>query len=416
MNARIMAECPTGVRRQSSPLSLARFLVRCCLLWTVCLVALADFAMAGAPVTVHLFSTPGCPHCRAEKEFLTQRLTSLPQVTWREYDISRPENQELLRQVAQKLQVQVAGVPFTVIGERSFTGWLDDRTSGSAILAAIEHCLAQPCPDLVGSLLPGPGPPAAGQDSLVPGTITLPVIGTIRPRDLSLPLFTILMGAADGFNPCAMWVLVFLIGLLLGLKERRRMWLLGGTFIVVSAGVYFLFMAAWLNLLTFLGLIGWVRLLVGLVSIVAGFYNLKEFFLGQPGVCKVTNDSRRQRVFQKLKDVTHRQHLWLALGGIIVLAFMVNLVELLCSASLPVVYLQVLTLNNLPAWQYYLYITLYIFIFMLDDLIVFVVAMTTLQFTGLTGKFSRQAHLWGGLGMLVLGLLLIFRPEWLQFG
>jgi hypothetical protein len=307
-------------------------------------------------------------------------------------------------------------VPFTVIGDRSFTGWLDEQTSGAALMAAIEHCLAHPCPDLVGSLQQAVDRPAAALEPQLPGSITLPFFGTIRPRDVSLPLFTIMMGAVDGFNPCAMWVLVFLLGLLLGLQDRLRMWLLGSTFIVVSAGIYFLFMVAWLNLMMFLGLIWWVRLLVGLVSLLAGFYNLKEFLLGQPGVCKVASNSRRQRVFQKLKDITQRQQLWLALGGIIILAFMVNLVELLCSASLPVVYLQVLTFNNLPPWQYYLYISLYIFIFMLDDLIVFVVAMTTLQLTGLTGKFTRQAHLLGGLAMLAVGLLIIFRPEWLQFG
>ncbi len=88
-----------------------------------------------------------------------------------------------------------------------------------------------------------------------------------------------MMGAVDGFNPCAMWVLVFLIGLLLGLEDRWRMWILGSTFIAVSAGIYFLFMTAWLNLLMFLGFIVWVRLLVGIVALAAGYYNLKEYFL-----------------------------------------------------------------------------------------------------------------------------------------
>ena len=152
------------------------------------------------------------------------------------------------------------------------------------------------------------------------------------------------------------------------------------------------------------------------MALAAGYYNLKEYFLNQPGVCKVTSSERRQRVFQKLKDITQQQKFWLALGGIITLAFVVNLVELICSASLPVVYLQVLTLNQLPAWHYYLYILLYIFIFMLDDLIVYIAAMTTLQVTGLTGKYSRLSHLLGGLAMLAIGLLVIFKPEWLMFG
>jgi hypothetical protein len=175
-------------------------------------------------------------------------------------------------------------------------------------------------------------------------------------------------------------------------------------------------MTAWLNLLMFLGLILWVRIVIGIVALAAGYYNLREYFLNQPGVCKVTNSERRQHVFQKLKDITQQQKFWMALGGIVMLAFVVNLVELICSASLPVVYLQVLTMTKLPSWQYYLYILLYIFIFMLDDLIVFIVAMTTLELTGLAGKYSRLSHLLGGLAMLAIGLLIMIKPEWLMFG
>jgi thiol-disulfide isomerase/thioredoxin len=368
-------------------------------------------------VKIHLFWTQGCPHCLLEKKFLAKLEAKYPQVTLHAYEISSsPENQELLQKVADQLKVTVSGVPFTVIGDQSFTGWLDEQTTGTAIEAAVQKFLAGPHVDLVGNLAIPPESPAIPAPKVIPETITLPVFGEIHTRDVSLPLFTVMMGAVDGFNPCAMWVLVFLIGLLLGLEDRRRMWILGGTFIAASAGIYFLFMVAWLNLLMFLGFIWWVRLLVGIIALVAGYYNLKEYFLNQPGVCKVTGTDRRQRIFQKLKDITQQQKFWLALGGIIILAFVVNLVELICSASLPVVFLQVLTLNQLPAWQYYLYILLYIFIFMLDDLIVYIVAMTTLQVTGLSDKYSRLSHLLGGLAMLAIGVLIIFKPEWLMFG
>lgn len=401
----------------SWPPLLLKLLRGCCLAWIVGLGLLQSAGATAPSVTVHLFTAQGCLHCRLEKEFLAKVLPQYPQVRLVEYEISgSAANRDLLRQTAQRLQVQVAGAPFTVIGEQYFIGWLDDATTGAAMVAALERCLASPCPDLVGSLAGSRAEPVPAMEAPLPVSITLPLFGEIRTRDVSLPLFTVMMGAVDGFNPCAMWVLVFLIGLLLGLQDRRRMWLLGGTFIAVSAGIYFLFMVAWLNLMIFLGFIFWVRVLVGLVALIAGFYNLKEYFLNAPGVCKVTGNERRQRIFQKLKEITQRQQLWLALGGIVLLAFMVNLVELICSASLPVVYLQVLTLNDLPPSLYYLYILLYIFIFMLDDLIVFFVAMTTLQVTGMTGKYSRFSHLLGGLAMVAVGLLIIFKPAWLMFG
>ena len=367
-------------------------------------------------VDIHLFWSQGCPHCRLEKEFLAKLEAQYPQVRLHTYEItSSPENQELLQKVAQQLKINVTGVPVTIIGDRYFIGWLDESTTGAAITAAVQEYLTGSYTDLVGNLASPKVSPVLPAEKHIPETITLPVFGEIHTRSVSLPLFTIMMGAADGFNPCAMWVLIFLIGLLVGLGDRLRMWILGGTFIAASAGIYFLFMTAWLNLLLFLGFIFWVRILVGLVALVAGFYNLKEYFASST-VCKVTSSEKRQRVFQKLKNITQQQKFWLALVGIIALAFVVNLVELICSASLPVVYLQVLTMNKIPTWQYYLYILLYIFIFMLDDLIVYIIAMTTLQVTGLTGKYSRLSNLLGGLAMIIIGFLVMIKPEWLMFG
>jgi glutaredoxin len=368
-------------------------------------------------VDIHLFWSQGCPHCHLEKEFLAKLEAQYPQVRLHTYEISSLENQELLQKVAHRLKFNVTGVPVTIIGDHYFIGWLDESTTGASITAVVRGYLSASDTDLVGNLANSQvSPPALPAEKQVPETITLPFFGEIPTRNVSLPLLTIMMGAVDGFNPCAMWVLIFLIGLLVGLEDRWRMWILGGTFIVASAGIYFLFMTAWLNLLLFLGFIFWVRVTVGLVALAAGIYNLKEYFTNASDVCKVTNSEHRQRTFQKLKDITQQQKFWLAMGSIIALAFVVNLVELICSASLPVVYLQVLTINKLPNWQYYLYILLYIFIFMLDDLIVYIAAMTTLQVTGLTGKYSRLSHLLGGLAMLIIGFLVIAKPEWLMFG
>jgi cytochrome c biogenesis protein CcdA len=118
----------------------------------------------------------------------------------------------------------------------------------------------------------------------------------------------------------------------------------------------------------------------------------------------------------RFKAVISTQKFWLALGGIVLLSFLVNLVELICSAGFPVVYLQILSLTPMPFWQYYLYLLLYIVIFMLDDIIVFVVAMITLQLMGVTTRYKRLSNLIGGVLMLLIGLLLIVKPGWLMFG
>jgi putative Mn2+ efflux pump MntP len=152
------------------------------------------------------------------------------------------------------------------------------------------------------------------------------------------------------------------------------------------------------------------------VAIGAGIYNLKEFFTNKFGTCKLTVGERRQRTLARIKELVRNQSFWLAVGGIVCLAFAVNLVELLCSLGLPVIYTEILTLNALPFWQYYLYLLLYVFIFMLDDMLVFVAAMITLQLVGGTTKYKQWSDLIGGIVMLIIGILLIFKPEILMFG
>ncbi|OGF21357.1 hypothetical protein A2Y83_02535, partial [Candidatus Falkowbacteria bacterium RBG_13_39_14] len=286
----------------------------------------------------------------------------------------------------------------------------------------ILNAMESGCVDVVGNLLElenknnGEECAESGQDPNIPKKITVPLFGDLDIKRLSLPVLTITLGVIDGFNPCAMWVLLFLISLLLGMRDKKRMWILGGSFIAASAAVYFLFMSAWLNLFLLLGFILWIRIIVGIVALGSGGYNLKEYFVNKEGGCKVAEDEKRRKIFDKLRNITQEKKFWIALGGIILLAFAVNLVELICSAGLPAVYTKVLSLANMPVWKYYLYLLLYIFFFMLDDLIIFVIAMATLEMTGISAKYGRISRLIGGIIMLLIGILLIFRPGWLMFG
>ncbi|MFZ5391079.1 MAG: hypothetical protein ACOZAJ_02265, partial [Patescibacteria group bacterium] len=343
------------------------------------------------------------------------------------------DNYRLMKQIADNLDIEANGVPFTVIGQNYLIGWYDDSSSGGQLEWFVNSALNKQCFDAATTSLKQPTitdttdkttlPSDSSQQDIVEQldnkkslNINLPLLGQKDLTQFSLPAITIVLGALDGFNPCAMWVLVFLIGLLLNMPNRRRMWLLGGTFIVTSAAVYFIFMAAWLNLLLFIGLLFWVRVIIGLVALGGGAYNLKEYFTNKEAACKMVDADKKNKYFTKLKNITQKSSLFWSLVGIIALAASVNLVELVCSAGLPAVYSQVLALNNLPIWQYYLYLLLYVFIFMLDDLLVFILAMLTLKLTGLTTKYTRWSHLIGGILMLIIGLLLIFKPAWLMFG
>lgn len=378
-------------------------------------------------LNLYLFYSKYCPHCEQEISFLSNLQKEIPQITIHAFEIAENKtNNQLLQKVGQKLNVDISGVPMLFIGAKPFIGFFSDETTGTVIKSTVLKFLASGCEDPLASLvanLPPEQPtthdgscPTNNNQPTIPDKIKVPLLGEINTKNISLPVLTLLIGGLDGFNPCAMWILFFLISLFLGMKNRKRMWILGLTFIAVSALVYFIFLAAWLNFLLFIGLVFWIRIFIGLIALATGFYHLRDYFTHQGGVCKVSQSQRRQKILERLKRITQKKQFLLALGGIILLAFGVNLVELICSAGLPAVYTQILTLNKVPQWQYYLYLILYIIIYMLDDMIVFVIAMVTLRLTGLSGKYTKIAALIGGILMVIIGTLLLLRPELLMFG
>ncbi len=245
----------------------------------------------------------------------------------------------------------------------------------------------------------------------------IPILGEINAKTVSLPLFSIVVGAVDGFNPCAMWILVFLISMLLGMKDRKKMWILGIAFIATSGLVYLLFMVSWLNLAVFLSKITIIRWLIAVFAIIFGMTNLYRYFasLGQDVGCDVTDAKKRSKIMEKIKKIVSEQKFALAVLGVMVLAASVNILELLCSLGLPVVFTQVLALNDLSVPETIFYFFLYMLFFLLDDIIIFVIAMTTLKIKGISNKYTKYSHLIGGIIMVILGLLMVLKPEWLMF-
>ena len=208
------------------------------------------------PVNIYLFWTKGCPHCAQEKEFLAKLASSDQNLKIITLELTESrDNRELFGKVGQELRANVSGVPFTVVGERYFIGWLAEDSTGAAITNAVQEARRTRAPDVVAGLRGRPADLMPPEKQAIPEKLPLPLVGEIEIKYLSLGLVTLIIGLLDGFNPCAMWVLVFLINLLLGLEDRRRMWILGGTFIAASGLIYFLFMTAWLNFLVFVGFI-----------------------------------------------------------------------------------------------------------------------------------------------------------------
>jgi glutaredoxin len=384
------------------------------------LLLLAPACAAVPPsVTLHYFRADGCPHCEHAGEFL-KRYAGDARIEVREYEVKYdPIGRERFVKVVEFMRLDDAGVPFILVGDWAVIGYRSDAWTGAAIQAQVARCLKQSCPDSVAAILAGQPLAAplrlAEAGPLLPEKLRLPLFGEVATATLSLPMLTVALGALDGFNPCAMWALVFLLGLLMGTQDRRRMWILGLTFLFGSALVYFLIMAAWLNVLLALGYVAWIRIAVGLVALGGAAYYLHDYVTNPDAACEVSHVGTRQAALARLRRFALVERLWPAMIGVLALAIAVNMIELICSAGIPAVYTQVLALTPMPAWQYYGHLLLYNLVYMLDDIALFAIAATTLQLTGFGARYARASRLIGGVVLAAIGLMLLFRPQWLAF-
>lgn len=378
-------------------------------------------------VNIYLFYSDTCPHCESEQKLLNELKNKYDNIRIYKYEVGNDENSKLLENVAMLFDTRVTGVPFTVVGDKVYKGFSYEN-SKSKFMATIEYYSDNGYKDLVGEYIGNIELPSyevvidSGDEELSEyiedyGNHVISILGmNVETKNLALPLVSILIGLVDGFNPCAMWVLLFLISMLIGMKNKKRMWSLGLTFLLTSALIYLLFMISWLNVATFLTSISIVRLLIGGIAIGGALFNLYGYFKNRKTEgCMVVDDKKRNKIFDRIKKFTHEKNFFLAIIGVIALAASVNIVELACSAGLPVMFIEILSVNNLTLFEEIVYIGLYMLFFLLDDLIVFFIAMTTMQLSGFSTKYGKISKLVGGILLLLIGILLIFKPEWLMF-
>ena len=376
---------------------------------------LLPFTVSAKEVTLNLFFGKECPHCEAEQKYLkTLEKKYKDNLKINKIEVwHNKENSELLTKVKKALGDDNNYVPYTVIGTTGITGYNEDTEN--KIEKLIKKALKNNTVDAVSYIKKGKQIPKEKnkQDS----KLTVPILGKINAKEVSLPILAIVIGLVDGFNPCAMWVLLFLISMLISMKNKKRMWALGLTFLITSAIIYLLFMIAWLGIAINAFQQTILRTIIAIVALIAGIINLNNYIKtkNDPDGCTVVPKNKRQKIFDKIKKFTKEKSFILALLGVITLAISVNIVELACSAGLPLLFTSILAMNDLNTFQYGFNLFLYILFFLLDDIIVFAIAMKTLEVTGISTKYSKYSHLIGGIIMTLIGVLLILKPEWIMF-
>jgi len=370
-------------------------------------------------VNMYLFYGDGCPHCAEEEEFLNTYLEEEKEVELIKYEVwHSKENQELLVKAQTAINNHASGVPYLIIGNKPVVGYIDGVTDVQ-IKDLVEKTKSnKKFVDKVKKAINNEKiPDTEEEEDSDDEEVSVPILGKINAKTVSLPLLAFVLGLVDGFNPCAMWILIFLITMLLNMQDRKKMWILGLTFIITSGVVYLAFMLTWLNLANFVGSSSIIKLLVALVSIGIGLFNINKYIQAKKkdDGCTVVDKKERKKIMTTIMNITSQKKFIIALLSIIVLAASVNIIELMCSIGLPVLFTQILSMNDLSFASYMFYIFIYIFFFLIDDIIVFAVAMITFKVSGISTKYSKYSHLVAGIITLIIGLLLLIKPSLLMF-
>ncbi len=367
-------------------------------------------------VNIYFFSSVGCGHCVAEKTFLDEQLALHDNLTLIQYDIGQTANLELLEEVAGVFEEPTVVTPFTVIGGKHYVGF--NGTVEAGLLKNIAKYSSTNHVDIMAKILANQVILPTDFDTSSDFEYDLPLIGTIDVREASIALIAIVLGFLDGINPCAMWVLLFLISLVLNTDDKKRIWLIGGAFLSMSGLFYFVMMMTWLKTIELLIAKQVFQIIVGIFALAAGGYNVYSFIksrIKKDDGCEVTSVTTKQKIATRVKKIAAATSLPLALLGVMGLAVIVNSIELACSTGLPLIFTQILALNGISTGASVIYILLYILFFLIDDLIIFAVAVITFKVSPLSTKIGKYAHLIGGIIMILIGVLMIFFPEILLF-
>ncbi|MDD5177564.1 MAG: glutaredoxin family protein [Sterolibacterium sp.] len=354
---------------------------------------------------IEIFVSAGCSHCAAAEAFVAELARQRPGLRVVLIDVRHdPGALVRLRELWRTAGISQPGVPTTRIGNELIVGFDTPETTGAQIRAALAHTGPTGLPGGAVCGVAEVSSCAAPQEE----AIEIPLTGRrLSVADVGLPIFTIVIGLLDGLNPCSMWVLILMISMLATLGDRRRMLVIAGTFVAIEGIAYFAFMAAWLNLFLLVGISRLSEIVIALLAILAGAINLKDFVVFGRGITLSIPAAAKPGIYVRLRAILRAERLWPALVGTVLLAVLVQIVELLCTSGFPALYTRILTLHRLDQAAYYGYLLLYNLMYMLDDIVVLAIGVVTLGQRRLQEKEGRRLKLVAGLVMLGLGIYLL---------
>ncbi len=379
-------------------------------------------------VQVYFFGRDDCKFCLKEKEFLDYLIEERSfKINVQYFDVKEDKEARIIFNNIAEANNLPKITPLTAVGGKLIQGFDDPETTGKLIINAINLAEKGANHDLDyyytgGEILLG-GEGCSDDSGSVKCTIAssknsfefrLPFVGIVNLGDFSLFSLSLVLGFVDGFNPCAMWVLVTFLLILMQIGDRRKMLYVAGLFIFAQAVIYYLILNVWYQAWDFIGLDAIVTPLIGILAIGGGVYFLYKYIKTKDKlVCDVTNEKDRSKIEKKIHKLIKSPVTWATTAGILAIAFSVNIIEFACSVGIPQAFTKILELNTLSFLEHQFYIMIYMVAYIIDDLIVFSFAYYGITRLQSSYKYAKYSALIGGILMLVLGSVMIFAPNML---
>lgn len=350
-------------------------------------------------INLYFFRMDGCPHCAEEEIWLKDIKENYNDyLNVYEYEVKNNKtNRKYYNDVKKALNDDVTkSVPYTVIGKTYFVGFSE------AVSVQIENKIKELINDNVNN------------ENINNEDVKIPILGNVNKKKVSIPLVAMILGAVDGFNPCAMWILLLLINMCISIKDKKKMRIVGFTFILSSGLVYFLSMLGIGFILDFSTVI-YIRNIIAILAIILGIYNLYVYIKTRKDTgCHVMKKEKRKSIITRINKILANKSLILMILGTTILSVSVNLVELACSLGFPTIFLEILTLNKIIGLNKVLYLLIYIFFYIIDDLIILILSLKAFETKGISTKYNKYVNLIAGILLVLMGILLIFKPEWVM--
>lgn len=372
-------------------------------------------------VEITLFWGRECPKCEAERSWLDE-VAEQVDLNRVEYEVWHDgENRELFERTGEELGFEADPVPTTIIGERVWIGYTDaigEDIAGAIALAS----RGEPVPaGVYGQPGTGTCTPSEDSDELAcadedegGAEIDVPFFGRVQLSDNNLLVSTLIIGFVDGVNPCSLWVISVLLTIVVRTASRRRVIAVGSTFLVVTAAMYALYMAGIYSALTVVGFLGWIQLVVAIAAGIFGLVSVKDYFAFKKGLSFTIPDSAKPGIYKRMRAAAGHDKLLPALLATAALGVAVSLIETPCTAGFPVLWTGLLKANGVPYAEAALLFVAYMIPFLLDEMIVFGIAVVTMRATKMQEKHGELLKLFAGVTMLALAAVMVLDPTLME--